>query len=409
MADITFVTPRYGTEVRGGAETGARVLATGLAGEGRSVEVITTCALSSVTWEDCYQPGTTQIDGVTVHRHQVRRPRGDDFWQTSARILPRARRVDMQTALEWVDLQGPDSPDLVDAVAAVDSGVLALYPYMYQPAVRGAMVARVPTVLHAAAHEELPLDLPVFHELFATVSGFAHHTKAEQSLILNRTPAAAATPQAVVGLPVQAPHWITARHEPPLPTQEADPKERQARALPDVWSEVGIGERPYALYLGRVDPGKGTDAVVAAFARASISGAQLVLAGPVVKAPPRTRGVKVLGEVSEPEKWALLQQATVLVNPSAYESFSLVILEAWLAGTPVLANGRTAPMAEHIQASGGGLTYVGVADFMAGLRRLFADPEANRRLAQAGKSYVKRRYNWNAVHARYQTLLTHLT
>ena len=133
-----------------------------------------------------------------------------------------------------------------------------------------------------------------------------------------------------------------------------------------------------------------------------------MLAGPVVKAPPRSRRVRVLGEVSEQQKWALLEAADVLVNPSPHESFSLSILEAWLAGTPVLANGRTAPLAEHCAASGGGLTYTGLADFAAALRRLLADAEAGRRLAEAGGDYVRRRYSWPAVRRRYEALLARL-
>ena len=103
------------------------------------------------------------------------------------------------------------------------------------------MAARAPTLLHAAAHRERALDLPVFDRLFASVSGFAHHTRAEQSLILNRTPAAAAAPQAVVGLPVERP-------EPPRRTAPAPESARR---------DAGLGDRPFALCPGTGGSGQG--------------------------------------------------------------------------------------------------------------------------------------------------------
>ena len=390
MPDLTFVTPRYGPEVAGGAEQGARTLAEGLVGEGRSVQVLTTCAVSAVTWDDHLTPGRSLINGVDVHRFPVRRPRGDDFWEFNGRVMKRAVRVDLPTAMEWIDRNGPDSPGLIDAVSDVSDGIVAFYPYIYQPSVRGAMVARTATLLHAAVHREQPLDLCVFGRLFESVDGFAHHTRAEQRLVLDRAPAAAVKPQAVVGLPVERPEGLT------------------VTAGADMRARLGIGDRRLVLYLGRVDPGKGTHDLAAAFASADIPDAVLVLAGPPVNAPPVSERMRVTGLVSEAEKWALLEAADVFVNPSAHESFSLVILEAWLAGTPVLVNGRTRPLAEHCALSGGGLVYTGLADFAAALKRLLADPQARRRLADAGRSYCERRYSWPAVRSRYESLLSRI-
>ena len=70
---VTFVTPRYGAEVLGGAEAGARLLATRLAADGRDVTVITSCATSMQTWADDFPAGETVEDGVRVVRCR-RRP-----------------------------------------------------------------------------------------------------------------------------------------------------------------------------------------------------------------------------------------------------------------------------------------------------------------------------------------------
>jgi hypothetical protein len=55
---VAFVTPRYGPEVMGGAETAARQLAEHLTAECQwSVEVFTTGALDHITWDDVLPPG----------------------------------------------------------------------------------------------------------------------------------------------------------------------------------------------------------------------------------------------------------------------------------------------------------------------------------------------------------------
>ena len=66
---IAFVTPRYGTNVIGGAEAAARALAEHLVADlGHDVEVFTTCALEYTTWANELEPGTELVNGVSVHR-----------------------------------------------------------------------------------------------------------------------------------------------------------------------------------------------------------------------------------------------------------------------------------------------------------------------------------------------------
>lgn len=412
MTDITFVVPRYGPGIHGGAETGARSLAVGLAADGWDVQVLTTCALSALTWANQYPAGAETLDGVTVHRFATARHRHRDFDAWSARVLARPAAADRDTALEWVDRQGPDSPDLIDAVASVRDGALALYPGLYQPAVRGAMAASAPTVLHPAAHPEPPLGLCVFDELFTSVDALAFHSRAEQRLIAARS-AVSAVPQAVVGLPVPAPGDPLAAEVAGVfgSAAEAKAAEGRPRAIgteDSLRRRFDLGEDRIVLCLGRIDPGKGAHDLAGAFKRGRFEGATLVLAGPGRGSSLTGRGVRVLGPVTERDKWGLLAAAEVLVQPSKLESFSLVVLEAALAGTPVLVNGACPPLVEHCRAGGGGLWYGGEAEFQSALRRLLTDAEARRRLGEAGRAYVTAAFGWPAVKRRYEALLSRI-
>ena len=381
---ITFVTPRYGADVFGGAEQAARAYATRLAADGWVVRVITSCA-RGVDWRDEFAPGTTVEEGVEVTRCTVRRPRDPDLDASSARLFG-AADVSMADAEDWIDRQGPDSPDLLEAIAAIDDGVLAFTPYLYQPTVRGVQVASVPTVLHGAAHPEAPLRLPVFDRLYSAVDALAHFSQAEQQLVLDRFPSTATTPQTALGMPIGIDASVDA--------------EAARRAL-------NLGDEPFAVCLGRVDAGKGVHDLVERFARfrARRGGGRLVIAGPIVDAPPSIEGVSVLGPVPAEHKFGLLAAAEVLINPSPHESFSIVVPEALLAGTPVLVNGWCLPLREHVANSHGGLWYTGEADFDVALARLLDDAELRRVAVDAGAGYVRDMFSWESVRTRYERLL----
>ena len=98
------------------------------------------------------------------------------------------------------------------------------------------------------------------------------------------------------------------------------------------------------LYLGRIDPNKGCDALMRHFLRYVGTRArtvQLVMAGPVVDGDAgRIRPIRALGFVDDEVREALLTRARALVMPSPFESLSMVLLEAWNHGLPALVNAR---------------------------------------------------------------------
>ena len=387
MTDITFVSPRYGADILGGAEQAVLSLARRFSADGLSVAVLTSRARSYTTWADDYPEGTTVEDGVVVSRFGVDQQRPVDFDALSDQILPHASEASVPQGLAWIERQGPTSTALLDAIATVSSGVLALTPYLYHPTVHGARLSKVPTILHAAAHPELPLELRVFDRVFGSVSALAHYSRAEQELVLSRFPATLTTPQVVLGLPVEPPQY------------EIDPRAVRAN--------LELGVEPIILCLGRVSRGKGTHELLEMFLAASTlrGGAKLVFAGPLVDEIPKHEDVFCLGPVSDETKYGLLAAADVLVNPSPLESFSLVVLEAWSMGTPVVINGRCGPTREHCESSGGGLWYSGLAEFETAIRRLITDTDLRLRLGTAGQAYVRNRYSWPMVRRRYEALL----
>ncbi len=378
---LAFVVPRYGAGVLGGAETAARQLAERLVAAGWRSEVFTTCATDAMTWEDALPPGTATEGGVTVHRLASAKGRDPGFHPYSGRLLASPEAATRAEAERWIDLQGPICPDLVEAVASSEADIVAFYPYLYYPTVKGVPRLSHRAVLHAAAHDEAPLRLPVFPEVFASAGGLVFHTHTERALV-QRLFGLAERPQIVLGLGVE-------RHA------QADPG-----AVPD---------RPYLVCIGRVDGPKGADALAKAFLaykRRRPGSIALVFVGPVVDTPPAHPDIVVTGPVDEPTKWGLIEGATALVSPSALESFSLVVVEAWSAGIPVMVNGRCDPTREHCERSGGGAWFTDYASFEVLLDRILADAPLRRALGEAGRRYVEANFTWPVVIQRYQRFVS---
>ena len=217
---LAFVVPRTGPR-SGWRRDGARMLAEHLAADrGMEVEVLTTCALDAITWRDELPEGTHEVNGVTVHRILSEAGRDESFhplWAGMRDDPARAGREDME---RWVDLQGPRSPALLDAVAASDADVVAFYPYLYYPTVRGLpLVAEraVCTRRRTRSPRAAPGDL---RRALRRCRGFVFHSRSERALVNDRFGVAAA-PQVVIGLGIEEPAGVAARGtgtgRPPAP------------------------------------------------------------------------------------------------------------------------------------------------------------------------------------------------
>ena len=387
---VAFVVPRYGPDIIGGAETAARLLAEHLvAVKGWDVDVLTTCAEDFVTWDDVYEPGVEHLHGVRVERHRSASGRQPSFHPLSAALLADPTAATLADAERWLDLQGPVAPDLARAAADWDGDVMVFYPYLYWPTVRVIDRVTVPTVLHPAAHDEPALHLPVFPAVFAAADALVFQTGAERHLVEGTFPVASHH-QLLLGLGVDDPDGN-------------DPSADDPGAGPSP-----VPEAPFLVCLGRVEAHKGTDALAACFARYKErhpGPLRLVLAGPVVGAPPAHPDIDVPGTVSERDKWALLTGAAALVSPSPWEAFSLVVAESWSARTPVLVNAGCAATVEHCRRSGGGVTFDGYGEFEVAVDRLVADDGFGARLGARGRAYVDAHFRWPLVIDRYATFL----
>jgi glycosyltransferase involved in cell wall biosynthesis len=381
MRRLAFVVQRYGREVLGGAEEQCRQLVERLAPR-FEVEVFTTCARDYLTWANAYRPGTDGVDGITVHRFPVARPRRvRAFGRLSQRIFDRPHRF--RDEAEWMERQGPDSPALFGALARrrEEYDLFFFFTYLYQTTFFGLPLVAEKAVLLPTAHDEPPIRLGIYRPLFHLPRGIVYNTEEERAFI-EATFHNRHVPNIIGGMGVDL---------PPLP--EIAPAE---------------GARGYLLYLGRVDVAKGCEELFAGyrrFAAARPDAPKLLLAGEVKMRLPRDPRIETLGFVSDERKRELIAGALALVVPSRYESLSLVALEAWAAGTPVVAMEHSAVLAGHLERSGGGWLYGDAAGLDRALGELLASPGERRRRGLAGRAYVAEGYTWERTVANYAEFL----
>jgi glycosyltransferase involved in cell wall biosynthesis len=382
---IAVVVQRYGEEVNGGAELSARWLAERLV-QLAEVHVITTCALEYTTWADHYQPGETTLNGVHLHRFSVDRPRNWALFQKLTRDLLSREHSD-DDELAWVKEQGPYSTPLFNFVqqSHTQFDVFFFFTYVYASTYFGLPLVADKAVLVPTAHEEPYIYLPIYRDLFNQPRVIVYQTRAEMELV-NRVTGNGTLPQVVIGVGINVPENVSAE------------RFRQKYGIRD----------PFLLYVGRVDVAKNVPELLAHFIRYRQTCKQplkLILIGNAYIKIPDHPDVIHLGFLSEQDKFDAVKAAHVVVTPSLYESLSMVTLESWLMGVPVLVNGRCEVLKAQCRQSNGGLYYCSYDEFEASLRLLLADYRLRQSLGKQGHHFASVQYNWDVVLAKYRVVL----
>lgn len=375
---IAIVVQRYGQDLVGGSETLAREYAERLTGRGFEVTVYTTTARDYVTWRSEYPEGDGVEGGVAVKRFPVERERDLKAFNALAEPMYQRATTDADEKA-FLEAQGPLAPALVEALRADAPRYEAIlfFTYLYYPTVEGIRILGRKAVFIPTAHDEPPLRFRLFKPVFEGVRSYAFCSAPEAALVSARFDIARCS-QDVVGIGVD-------------PAGEPDVEEfRIVRGI----------ERPYLLYAGRIDAGKGCDQMMAFYeqAQAEVMGCpDLFLIGNLAMDLPKIPRLRHLGFVSEADKRSAMAGAQALICPSPYESLSITLLEAMSLGTPVLASSRSDVLVDHCLKSQAGLVYATSEEFTEVVRLLVLDEGLRRALGANGKRYALTEFSWDRV------------
>lgn len=385
---IAFVVQRAGDDVNGGAEYLCLAVARAMSAIW-DVEIITTCARDYLTWADHYPAGVERLDGVTIRRFPVDKPRElARHNRLSRQILERGTSATTADQEAWMKSQGPYSTPLLRYIRenAQTFERFFFYTYLYATTYFGLPLVADKAVLVPFAHDEWPIHLPFYDALFRAPAAVVFSTPEERAFLQRRFPGAALEGP-TIGLGVTAP--------------------------PDVRPErfrhrIGL-ERPYALYVGRIDASKGCLRLIETFARYKErygDDLMLVLIGRAVVEIPEVTDVLAVGFVDEATKFDALAGAVALVQPSAMESLSIVLLESWSAGRPVLVTAESDVLVGQTRRANGGLWYGDDTEFGVALR-LLRGPIGTQ-LGACGRGFVDENYRWPRIVEQYEALRVEL-
>lgn len=382
---IGLVVQRYGEEVIGGAELHARWIAQRLAAR-HQVEVLTTCAVDYLTWENRYPAGPTAVGGLPVRRFEVARRRtSEGFDELSSKVHFFEHTDDEER--RWIEEHGPVTPGLVEHLRARegDYDALVFFSYRYWTTYNGLQVAPAKSILVPTAEDDGAVRLRVFKPFFRRPAAYAFNSPEEKDLLL-RMSGAADLPGEVVGVGIED-----------VPVVAADEIRKRLDLLGD-----------YIVYVGRIEREKGCSRLFEDFIRYVREKAphlNLVLVGKPVLPIPVDVNVTHLGILSDAEKLSAIGASRLLVHPSPYESLSMALLEAWKMERPGLVNGRCAVLRGQVQRANGGLYYTSYEEFAETLTWLLAHPEQAAAMGRAGRAYYERNYSWPVVMEKYERLL----
>jgi glycosyltransferase involved in cell wall biosynthesis len=381
---IAFVSPRFADgPTLGGAETLLRRLAERLVRAGSQVDFLTTCARDHFTWANELPPGTRDIGGLTVRYFPVDGQRDlQTFLQIQNRISQFAE-VSRDDELAW-HRNNVNSSALYDFLRTEGHRYdrIIMGPYLFGLIYFASQIHPLRTVLLPCLHDECFAYLKTIHEMFQGVLGWVFNAEPERDLAAR-----------LYGIDVTHAHVVGMGLDP-FPT---DPDNFRRRHK--------LNDAPFLLYSGRRESLKGTPLLLDyldVFRQRTARPVSLVLTGSGPFEPPATLAPHILdlGFVSEDEKHSAMAAATAFCHPSVNESLSIVILESWLAGTPVLVHAGGNVMPDHCRRSNGGLWFRNYPEFEEALMLLLTHPAVRAQLADSGRKYVLSRYGWEKVDKR---------
>ena len=377
MIRVGVVVQRYGEDVVGGAETLARDVAERLNAAEFDVTVFTTTAKDYITWGNHYDPGETILKGVVIRRFSVDVSRDiEKFNDLSGRFFDESYNDKEMTEDEWIDLQGPVSTGLIDAVRSEQKNfdIFIFFTYLYYTTVKTLRIMEKPAILFPTAHEEPPINMEIMKNVFSRPEALFFLTAAEMDLVKGKF-----SPQGEMVL---------------------------ARTGVDI--KIDINENafrrnyrivaPFILYAGRIEKGKGLEMLFDAYNCLRVNSVvDLVLMGKKLMDIPDSDGIKYVGYVSEDDKLSAFKGAVCSVQPSPLESLSITTLESFAQKTPVLVNSDCSVLMEHVDSSGGGLSFHNVEEFLSGFYELYKKKGKRDRMGKNGFEYVKKYYSWDIV------------
>ena len=332
VRSIAIVSPRHASEgTVGGAETLLRQLGLRLAARGVQVTVLATCAKNHFTWANEWPAGEAADGPMRVLRFPVDADRDAGVFLELQHLLSRHVRLNRGQEEQWMrnSVHSRALYDHLRAEGGTYDRILA-GPYLFGVTYEAARIHPDRSLLVPCLHDEPFAYTSIMRDLFGAVRGCLFNSEPERALAA-RLLEFPETRGAVVGMGLDS-----------------------FTAAPDAFAARHGLHKPYVLYSGRREPLKGTPLLVEyldVFRERTGLDIELALTGSGDF--PQKTFVRDFGFLSEKEKHEAMAGACAFIHPSTLESFGIVLLEAFLSGTPALVHAGGEVLRWQCERSGG--------------------------------------------------------
>lgn len=385
---IAIIVQRYGLEINGGAEYHARLIAEKIC-KYFEIEVFTSTALDYITWEHHYNEGREIINHIPVNRFRVERTRDTKrFGEIQHYIFTEEHKIDDE--IEWLKEEGPYYPALLEELARREEefAYFIFFSYRYYHSFFGVKRFRDKAILVPTAEHDEVVYLRIFKHFFKLPAAFVYNSHEEKEII-NKVSGNFQVPGDIVGVGSEIP-------------DEFDPESFRKKF--NIRGE-------YCLYIGRLDENKGVPQLLDFFTRLLSEkniDLTLVLMGKTLIDIPEHPNIRYLGFMDDKDKFDGLKGAAFLINPSQFESLSMVILEAWAIGKPVVVNGRTEVLQGQCRRSNAGLWYTFYEEFKEIMLLLSGNSRLRSIMGKNGSDFFNKNYSWPVIENKYLKIVENL-
>lgn len=392
MKKIGFVIPWYAENIPGGAEMETREVTKHLKAAGLDVEILTTCVKEfGSDWNKNFYPeGEEIVHNVPVKRFKVRKRDTRAFAAVNTKLM----NGTVPTAEEqqiFVD-EMVNSPDLYKYIKKHSREYTAFVyiPYMFGTTYFGVKTCPEKAVLIPCFHDEAYVYMDVFRSLYSKAAGMIFNARPEYELT-KRLYDIENMQTVVMGIGMDT----------DLTSDAAAFRKK-----------FGISE-PFIIYAGRKDAGKNVHTLVKYFSeyrKRRVTDLKLVLiGGGEMQIPADVRDHVIdLGFVDRQDKYNAIAASEFLCQPSKNESFSLVIMESWLCGRPVLVHEKCAVTANFARESEGGLYFNDYFEFEGCTDFFLSKKDTAAQMGRNGCAYVKKNFDWDIIVDKYKEFFNNM-
>ncbi len=365
-----IVAPRYGKDQAGGAESLAGSYAMALANVGHQVEILTTTTSSMIDWNDDLAGGETIEDGIPVCRFALDSCDSSKYRQLCYKL----EQYDQITWSEQTELMrhGFRSSQLEEHIKwnSDEYDYLFYLPYLYGTTYWASQMAPEKSFAIPCYHKERYASLDILNQNAKWFAGIFFNTIAEKRLAETELKISNSSTNVVGGC-----------------------VDTNVEGDADRFREKYGVEGAFLLYAGRFSRDKNLQELLDYFReykRNANSDVSLIFIGKgdfEIKNDPAI-GIKNLGFLPEGDKVDAFAACAAFLLPSTQESFSIVMMEAWVQGRPVIAHAGCPVSREHIYTCGGGMLYGDVVEFAGCIDKLMADRENASAMGARGRDYA---------------------